>query len=494
MLRRFLMFPMLLFFLLIYSITIAQDRPMMVNVKLTTPDVITSLHDNNFDITYIEANQFAQVITDHQNYNWLIKNGFNVEIVHDDLIAFYQSRYPLGTTMGGFKTFTEAETFMDQLHTNYPSITTAKSSIGTSILGRSLWMMKISDNPGTDEEEPEIIINSLIHSCEPMGLEVSLRFMEYLCSNYQTDPAITYLVNNREFYFVPIVNPDGYVFVEQNFTNGGVSWRKNRRDNGNGTIGVNLNRNWGYNWGLNNVGSSPDPNSPDYRGTAAFSEPETQALRQFIDQRSAKIVANLHSYGNLFIYPWGYATSYTKDDGLFRVFGQGVHSLNGYAYGICINTAHYYANGESCDWQYGETTEKPKILGFVLELCDNTEQDWPPLGSFDSIWLEGRAALLYLSEHADNPYIGTCNYVPGDVNGSGSANGLDVTYLLTYLKGGTPPPQTCTCGSYGVIYNASDANGDCQTNGLDVTHLVNYLKGGNPPTYCGYCPPLVNPN
>jgi murein tripeptide amidase MpaA len=95
-------------------------------------------------------------------------------------------------------------------------------------------------------------------------------YMWYLLENYGTDPEATYLVDNREMYFVPCFNPDGYEYNRQTDPNGGGMWRKNRRNNG-GSYGVDLNRNFGYMWGYDDLGSSPIPSSETYRGPSAFS-------------------------------------------------------------------------------------------------------------------------------------------------------------------------------------------------------------------------------
>jgi hypothetical protein len=83
-----------------------------------------------------------------------------------------------------------------------------------------------------------------------------------------------------------------------------------------------------------------------------------------------------------------------------------------------------------------------------------------------------------------------CEYVPGDANGSRLANGIDVTYLVAYLKDiGPPPPDVCDCGPWSFIFAAADANGSCTANGIDVTYMVSYLKGGPPLRFCPECPP-----
>ena len=91
--------------------------------------------------------------------------------------------------------------------------------------------------------------------------------------------------------------------------------------------------------------------------------------------------------------------------------------------------------------------------------------------------------------HRYLPVGSQCVYVPGDVNGSGVANGTDVVYLVNYLKGGPSPPIRCACGAVGAIYVAADANGSCDINGLDITYLVNYFKRGGVIQFCIECPP-----
>ena len=116
------------------------------------------------------------------------------------------------------------------------------------------------------------------HAREIMTVEMCLYFARYLCENYGTDPVATFLVDNRQIWFVPIVNPDGFVYNEDNDPDGGGMWRKNRRPGGGGCYGVDNNRNYPYMWVGD--GSSGNPCDDDYRGPSAGSEPENQALMQ----------------------------------------------------------------------------------------------------------------------------------------------------------------------------------------------------------------------
>ena len=176
-------------------------------------------------------------------------------------------------------TFDEVLIELDSMRLLYPSLISAKQSIGTSIEGKDIWIVRISDNPDVDEQEPEVLYTALHHAREPQSMMTLMYFMYYLLENYGTDPEATFLVENRELYFVPVLNVDGYLYNQQTNPNGGGFWRKNRHNNGDGSFGVDLNRNYGYQWGYDNTGSSPNPSNNTYRGTAPFSEPETQAIR-----------------------------------------------------------------------------------------------------------------------------------------------------------------------------------------------------------------------
>ena len=214
--------------------------------------------------------------------------------------------------MLGNYTLNEAINQMDTLFTLYPEFVSQKDSIGTSIEGRIIWAFKLSDNPSINENEPEVLFTGLTHAREPLSMMNLFYFANWLCENYNSDLIANYLIDNREMWFIPIINPDGYAYNESISPDGGGMHRKNRRINpsnsncNSGTQqGVDLNRNYGYNWGANNSGSSGNPCSAVYRGTSAFSEPETDAVRNFILSREFINVLHYHSYSNLLIHSWG---------------------------------------------------------------------------------------------------------------------------------------------------------------------------------------------
>jgi murein tripeptide amidase MpaA len=147
-------------------------------------------------------------------------------------------------------------------------------SIGKTYEGRDLWAVKLSDDVSTnDSSELDVLIFGGIHAREWMGVEVPMYVLNYMLDGYGNNETLTKYVNTKETWFVPMINPDGHVYTEQT-----GDWRKNRRPTTGGNIGVDLNRNWGYMFGVDGS-TSDNPASEVYHGPYPFSENETMALR-----------------------------------------------------------------------------------------------------------------------------------------------------------------------------------------------------------------------
>lgn len=347
---------------------VALENPMLVRVDFIEKSDLKTLKQLHLDVPYI-CEDFADVVAYSDDLTSIINAGLHYQVVHDDLVGFYQSRNPLTMTMGGFLTFTEIIDSMDAIHDRFPTLVSARDSIGTSWEGRTLWVYKISDNVDIDEDEPEIFYNSLIHAREPASWSWQNYYIDWLLTNYGMDSVATTIIDERELYFLPVFNPDGYVYNEQIEPNGGGMWRKNRRPGG---YGVDLNRNWGYMWGYDDNGSSPYPDDQTYRGPEAFSEPETQAVRDFIESRDFQLILNAHTYGDFFLYPYGYENIYTPDQDIYQVLGDSAEALTGYNAGTAWELL-YNVNGDACDWQYGEH----QIFTCVTETGNYSDGFWP---------------------------------------------------------------------------------------------------------------------
>ncbi len=349
------------------------------------------------DIIWIERGSI-DIVTDSEELAELESLGFKTEIVHQDLVAFYQSRLP-DKSMGGYKTYGEVTSDLMFQHLLYPDIVSERISIGQSLEGRDIWAIKISDNPDVDEDEPEVLYTGTIHAREVICPHVLQYFVDYLCENYGTDPRVTDLVDNREIWIVPVVNPDGHVYNELNNPSGGGMWRKNRRDNGDGTWGVDLNRNYGYMWGYDDIGSSPDGEDETYRGTGPFSEPETQVMRDFTYAHDFGLTVYYHSSASVILWPMGWTTEPTADEPLFYAIADTLAAFN--HYGIGSGAIGYGTNGGSDDWQYGELGQ----LSYVIEVGRRySDGFWPDPSRIDSLCEENLESNLLFAEYAADPH------------------------------------------------------------------------------------------
>lgn len=375
------------------------------------------------DLTTFYAARAAKEL--QNNTANFLKNPSESGLGCDEPLYATPQAFNLGS-MGGFLTLAELLAELDQMTALYPNLITLKQSASSGIVtpeGRFVYYLKISDNPNIDEAEPEVLYTALHHAREPMSMMQMVFYMWYLLENYGSDNAIKDLVDNTEMYFIPCINPDGYVYNQINAPNGGGLWRKNRRNNGDGTYGVDLNRNYAYNWGLSTNGSSPLPSSGIYRGTAPFSEPETQIVRNFCEAHEFAIALNYHAYGSLLVYPWGYElNAYTPDHDLYLATCERQSWYNRYLYGTANETVAYLVNGDSDDWMYGEQTTKNKILALTPEVGRSIDGFYPlpsrivPLCR-ENVWSNLQAAYTAgnyaIVKDATVPYL---NALSGDLD------------------------------------------------------------------------------
>lgn len=219
--------------------------------------------------------------------------------------------------------------------------------VGTSLEGRPIRGVRIT-NPGP-AVRPAVLVQGCQHAREWISPAAIMFAAEQLVT--ATDgSSIDLLLDDVAVVVVPVVNPDGYAYSWDEDR----LWRKNRRDE----HGVDLNRNWAVAWG--GEGSSPDPESGNYRGTAAFSEPETDAMRAFVESEGALVaLLDVHSYGQLVLWPWGFAVGVeAEDDALFESMSVGIADVMTAPYDRFyepMQGADFYpAAGNVADWAYGE--------------------------------------------------------------------------------------------------------------------------------------------
>lgn len=206
-----------------------------------------------------------------------------------------------------YKPIEQIEQDIFKLKLKYPNLLHVERIGRTTGMGQPIWAMKVSDNAPKREDEPRILFSGVHHAREPIGASICLELAKTLCEEYKTDPQIKKWVNSIEIWLVPVVNPDGYKYIFENDLRF-PWWRKNLRDNdGDGVFnplydGVDLNRNYGYNW---EEGGDGKPGSWFYRGETPFSENETRAIMNLVRRENFAIGISYHSYGESILFPWG---------------------------------------------------------------------------------------------------------------------------------------------------------------------------------------------
>ena len=187
--------------------------------------------------------------------------------------------------------YQETLDFLNSMMTKHPDLMRLES-IGVTHEGREIMMATISQNVATADYKPALLYTGTIHAREWIGIELAIQFIQYLLDEYPSNPQIMKALARNTLYIVPCLNPDGFEYSRQHFS----FWRKNRRDNGDGTFGVDLNRNFSINFK-----KTTDTRSNIYGGPHAFSEPETQAIKNFVENHTNITTAlDYHSQGNVF--------------------------------------------------------------------------------------------------------------------------------------------------------------------------------------------------
>lgn len=339
----------------------------LVQVRIDDGASLDALLRLDLDLAACQVLEFPARIVDviahgERDLERLRQSGLPFQIAISDLQAYHArelARFgpfledalnpPLGQgAMGGHYTLAQMEAILDGFARDFPGLCSPKASIGRSIEGRDIWVVKISDNVGTAENEARVFFDALHHAREPVSMAATLAFMDWVLTNYGTDPDATLLVDEREMYFVPCVNPDGYEYNRTTNPGGGGMWRKNRRNNGNGTFGVDLNRNYQTGWTAPYGGSSTNPSSETYRGTAPFSEPETQAIESFMTGMGFSESCSTHTYTDVLLHPWGYQNGGPSNRADYDAIGPGLVDENGVAYGP-VSTLLYVVAGGALD-------------------------------------------------------------------------------------------------------------------------------------------------
>ena len=447
------------------------------------------------------------LVADDGQLAFLKGQGLETTILIEDIAGYYAQRLATGSTppagtglgswlqpafgqgsMGGYYTFDEVASVLDQISTAYPQFVTPKFSVGQTIEGRNLWAVKISDQPGVDENEPEVRFDAMHHAREPESMQTALWYLLWLCESHGTDPLATYLVNRRETWILPVINPDGYVYNQSIAPGGGGMWRKNRRDNGGGSMGVDLNRNYPYEWFYDDSGSSSNPNSEIYRGTAASSEPEVTGMVAFMASRDFKTALSLHTYSNLWLAPWGYDQLYPANWTAYDEIGSLATEFNGYPHDPA-SLLLYAANGVTFDQDHGTHG----TMAWTPEIGNSSDGFWPPTDRIEPLAEENRLALARTALAA-GAWLRLASHNLMDAgDGDGTFEGGEsVLFDLVLRNSGLAPtgPVTVTLTSlspWAVVTTGPGGAADVSSfTDLHQTQMLDLLPGVPPGTLIEY--------
>jgi carboxypeptidase T len=447
------------------GISVSNDISTYQINLVSTKEQRSAIARTGADIVEI-SDYFVIVRATSQEANQITQSGFVIE-----QLMQIQDFPPADEA---YHTYAEMVAEIQQVAAEYPDIVSI-FSIGQSYEGRQLWAAKISDNVAVDEEEPEVLFIGHHHADEHLGTEMTLYILNLLTANYGSDAQITDLVDGREIYIIFDANPDGGEYDIATGTY--LYWRKNRQPNpGSSFVGTDLNRNYSYQWGCCG-GSSADPASENYRGTEAFSAPETASIRDFIDSRvidgKQQITTSIsfHTYAEQILWPYSYTYTdvpedMTQDDHhVFVAMGQYMATTNGYAPRQASDL--YLMDGSYEDWSYGEYG----IFTFLFELYPQEDPPgfYPPGVDIERETSRNEQAVRYIIQQADCPYRSI------DKQGI-YCSGLPI-FFLTVDKTGTGSgsvtsnPAGISCGSYcstafndtSIVLTASPATGSTFT-------------------------------
>lgn len=373
----------------------------LIRVDVSTVKAVAALKQalRSWDVAgTVDPGRSLDLVVTEWEREKLVTAGVHFEILIEDLEQDgMRSR-------ASYHSFPEMEAALSAMASSYPAITQL-TSIGTGweAAGRNIWCLEISDNPGVDEGEVGVVYMGLHHAREWPSLEVALDIADRLTSGYGSDPTIENLVNNRRIWVIPCVNPDGFVWDHDQ----GHDWRQNRHVYPGG-IGVDLNRNYAGSangskdgeWGSIGTGAQTHQQGRStYVGPSSFSEPETQAVRDFLNARDVTIAISYHTYGELVLWPWGHNCSVqTDDDTLMVSIGQGMASeIGGYTpqQGCYL----YPTTGDFTDWTYGYRYYElgKNTLAYTVEIGPSFH---PSEGQLQQLLDENWDGALYVLQEA----------------------------------------------------------------------------------------------
>ncbi|MCB0806324.1 MAG: carboxypeptidase regulatory-like domain-containing protein [Bacteroidales bacterium] len=392
----------------------AQEKSL---VRISNPGKYDyqKLTKEGYDIASWAPEKYIDLVVDKMEMAQIELMGFDPKVIQTE--EQIKDNLLVGADLNGYRDYSDLYNELLQLQTDHPSICKLYDigdSRGKIYLNggnsnyanynHDIWALKVSDNVAAEEDEPAIFYMGEHHAREPISLEVAMYVLNHIIDNYGTDPDITASVNNKQIWFIPLVNPNGHKIVTDQDD---LWWRKNMCDNdGNASFngsqdGTDPNRNYSWEWG--GQGSSGTLSSETYRGASPASEPEIQAMQNLLLDHHFVAGITYHSYSELVLFPYGYATNATAPDfdaleELAVDMALTIPAAGGGNYTPQPSWALYPASGVTDDFAYGEQG----IFSYCIEL--GTEFI-PPAGEINGICQDNLQAAMILLERIDHSVV-----------------------------------------------------------------------------------------
>jgi len=419
-----------IFLLVIWSIlsqtlllaTITEKRV----IRFMNPDaeLIEKFNTEGYDIASIKPGVYIDLVVTGTKSDELLKEGYKFKVTQttkqlkDNMVTRSENK------LAGYRSYEDLMEELEQIQLDYPNIckvydigdTRGKEYSDNGIsyyddYNHEIWAVKISDNVEIEEDEPSFYYVSEHHSREPISLEVNMNFLYNLLENYGSDPDITASIDNKQIWFVPLVNPNGHKIVTDEID---TWWRKSITDNnenqvfdtdnysGYGDDGVDPNRNYGFEWGF--TGASGDINYSTYHGTSGFSEPNTTAIKELVESHHFVAGISYHSYSELVLFPFGYGSGvYAPDHNALEELAvdmaESIPKLSGSGHYTPENAWELYpCMGTTDDFTYGAHG----VFGFTVELGT---QFIPPASQIQTICDDNLEASYILLNRVDQSTV-----------------------------------------------------------------------------------------
>lgn len=355
----------------------------------------TALLDAGMDIVEIGRASVSGLI-EGDRLDMLAAKGFIVKSRRTlrDYAAEHLKDFPAADSP--YHNYKETEDLLKQLAAANPA-EASLFSLGKTIEGREIWCLRLNtaERGGRPSKRPAAFFMGNHHGREHLSNEVALALARHLLAN-KAQPEVRKLLDTLDIYIAPLTNPDG---AEYDIATGKYRWhRKNTRVNADKTIGVDLNRNYDSLWCQ--AGSSHYPSADTYCGPYAFSEPETQAVKKFVEDRpNLTVLMSYHSYSSLVLYPWAgkdVPVENERDRKVFEALAKGMTAFTGYK--PQQSSDLYTATGDTTDWAYASRG----IFAFTTEL--EGASFYPGAAIIDKACAKNVKAALYLLGAAGDPY------------------------------------------------------------------------------------------